>query len=97
MVSKLVRWSFMTIFCMSLVGCQSGCGSRLGMGNASLKAPDDCVKIINMGKGSNVKYIVYLNNQGKIYMQEYSDWGVSEAKYELTGMKFDKNLNKITK
>ena len=46
-----------------------------------LKKPDDCKRVINMGKSQDTKYIVYETKDGDVKMKEYSDWGVLEAEY----------------
>ena len=60
---------------------QSAIRSRFGGEAAKLERPDDCKRVINMGKTSEEKYIVYETFEGDIKMKEFSDWGVLEGEY----------------
>ena len=68
-------------------GCasQSGFVSRFTDAKTELPAPSDCKRIINMGKTESTKFIVYENVRGEIIMKEYSDWGIIEGEYVVTG------------
>jgi hypothetical protein len=64
-------------------GCapQSGLTSRFGGKAIVLEKPDDCKRVINMGRGDTAKYIVYETFDGDVKLKEYSDYGILEAEY----------------
>jgi hypothetical protein len=70
-----------------LLAPQSAWRSRLTGAPTKLKAPDDCVKIINMSKSGQEKYIVYVDKEGNVKMKEYSDWGILQGEYVVDGYK----------
>lgn len=81
------------VFAIGLVGCQMGTVSRVGGGPAKLEAPKDCHQVINMGhNGKGGKFLCYRTIDGVVKLKEYSDLGILEAEYELSGMTFDSNL-----
>jgi hypothetical protein len=79
------------LFSLKACGSQSGTMSRLGGDAVLLQVPSDCVQIINVGRSKSTKYVTYLSIDGEIVMKEFSDYGVFEATYVLSG-KYDKDL-----
>lgn len=67
------------------IPAQSGMFSRWTGKAVELPVPDDCVRIINFGKTGSTKYLSYINSDGEAIMHEYSDHGVLEATYKLSG------------
>lgn len=76
-----------------LASCQSGELSRWGGGPAKLPIPADCHQVISLGhSGTGGKYLCYRTKEGVVKMKEYSDVGIMEAEYVLSGNTFDENL-----
>ena len=79
--------AIVTITALTYKGCasQSGFASRITGKPVELQAPSDCKRILNMGKTESTKFIVYENDRGEIVMKEYSDWGILQGQYVVTG------------
>lgn len=73
-----------------LRSCQSGTVNAY-IGRATrLKVPKDCHQVIGLTYGQDGrKMLTYRTKDGSIYMKEYSDRGIIEAKYILYGARFD--------
>ena len=65
----------------------SAASSRFGGAPVELEAPADCARIINMTKSIDHKYIIYVDTSGNVRMKEYSDWGILDGEYVVTGYK----------
>jgi len=82
------------LFCILLTGCQKGCTSRYTGGTTKLPAPENMKKVIGFGRSDKVKWLSYIGTDEKLYLIEYTDFGIFEAKYELSDAKFD-DLGKV--
>lgn len=84
---------FLAVFGIKGCASQSGMFSRWTGSAVKLPMPEDCVRVINLGKTGKTKYLSYLNNKGEVVLHEYSDHGILEATYKIDGGKFDSSLN----
>ncbi len=92
------RYVMLGLLLVFLPGCQSGCFSRVGIGESKLPVPKDCQKVISLGHSGKIgKYLSYLSTDGTVKMKEYSDFGVLEAEYTLDGATFNANLERVWK
>lgn len=85
----LVIFAFFAIFGLRGCASQSGYFSRWTGNAVELPVPEDCVRVINMGKTGKTKYLSYVNDKGQVMMHEYSDHGILEATYVISGATFD--------
>lgn len=78
-----MKWTFFLLILLTSVSCKffdpdSLQRSRFGMGDLTLKLPDDAVKILDIdfakdGKGQTTKYVTYIARDGEVYTREYRD------------------------
>jgi hypothetical protein len=66
-------------------GCapQSGCRSRVTGKAVQLECPDDCKRVVSMGRSTRSKWVCYETYKGTYKLREFSDYGVFEAEYEM--------------
>ncbi len=62
---------------------QGGWLARVGGKPTIIQVPEDCKSIKNVGKAGSTKYIVCEAIEGAPFLQEFSDWGVFEARYRF--------------
>ena len=73
------------IFTYKMLAPQSAMRSKLGGEAIKLERPENCKRVINMGKSEDTKYIVYETHRGDVVMKEFSDWGLFEGEYIVPG------------
>jgi hypothetical protein len=82
---------FFAVFGIKGCASQSGMFSRWTGSAVELPVPEDCVRVLSLGKTGSTKYLSYINAKGEVVMHEYSDYGLLEATYKLDGATFDTN------
>lgn len=80
-----MKSSMLILVLLMFASCGKQSSGRYIGGAGKLEAPKDCVKILSIAKSKSSKYITYVNSKGVVYMKAYSDHGIFEGSYIVTG------------